>query len=82
MTISTTDWKKLDQLLEDKLEQKLTEKIDPIKEQISHLPNKKTFYHYMDKWMKAASIADIEKPLHKREHSRIRDYLDLHSPRT
>lgn len=41
------------------------------------LPTKEEFYTAMDKWMKAASTADIEKPLHKHEHEKIRKFLSF-----
>lgn len=49
-----------------------------LSEKISHLPTKEEFFMAMDKWMKATSTADIERPLHRREHDEIRKFLELH----
>lgn len=75
MSLSTSDWTKLDEVLDRKLEQKLA----PLVDKISHLPTKEQFYKKMDKWMKATSTHDLEKSAHKLAHEQLKSYL-AHSP--
>lgn len=75
MSLSNSDWTRLENLLDKKLNYQLEKRLAPLEEKISHLPTKEQFYKKMDKWMKAASIHDLEKAAHKRAHERLNDHL-------
>lgn len=55
--------------------QDLVDLREELTKRFSHLPTKEEFYKKMDKWMKATSIAEMERPLHKRDHEQIRKFL-------
>lgn len=73
MSLTATDWKKLDQVLDSKFDNKLT----PLEEKISHLPTKEQFYKKMDKWMKATTTHDLEKSAHERLKTHLASHTIL-----
>lgn len=75
------NWKPLYKHLSNNFvtKQELQDFREAIMDKISSLPTKEEFFSAMDKWMKTASTGDIEKPLHKLEHEKIRKFMTLNS---